>query len=350
MPMQSLFSPGLCPIISYLSLLPGLCKNSALAKAYWKSLMREVVLFQQSVGVGNADLKALLISGGDAICSADPGGLDTFGKLIDMLPFAALPQVSIEISFQKITKKNIVKWQEYGVNRICLRADMKKMLIDDKDSAFLVHLSDFFDVLLDLTVDVKTMCSERFIILMQKVAALPIAQIGFSFLLEGDSQYWITAYQTVADVLISAGFFQYDLLHFARQWKMSTYVMSHMNRESYIGFGSGAESCNGTVRTRNYKSVKKYNDLLRMKGYAWRQVEKLSDEQRWIEAIIMRMRLASGVAIQEIVSHAEKMDKNIQKSIAQLIEDAYIEQVGDSIRLTPSGLWVEDEVGALLTN
>ncbi len=93
------------------------------------------------------------------------------------------------------------------------------------------------------------------------------------------------------------GFDHYEISNYAREGKRSKHNSSYWNKTPYCGFGPGASSYDGKVRTTNVADVNRY---IRSGGKEKSLVERLTTLDEYEEAVMLRLRTIDGVGVEEL--------------------------------------------------
>lgn len=155
----------------------------------------------------------------------------------------------------------------------------------------------------------------------------------------------IAQFNTLIEMLEEAGYNHYEISNFARSGYESRHNSSYWNDTPYIGCGAGAHSYNGASRGWNISDIKEYIKGIN-KGMPAFEVEELTTEERYNDAILTRLRTAAGIPtkwIREKFGNAlyNYMMKIAQKEIS--CGNLRINKYGN-LSLTRKGLFISDAV------
>ena len=153
-------------------------------------------------------------------------------------------------------------------------------------------------------------------------------------------------YLAACDRLNSAGIAQYEISNFARAGCESRHNLKYWTRQSYLGFGVDAHSMLASsipeadaVRFSTADALESY-----IAGSPLQRTPVLP-ASAFEEAFFLGLRLNRGVDLRDIASRfGEQALQNVQPVIAELINDELLQQGGESIRLTPRGRLLSNEV------
>lgn len=102
-------------------------------------------------------------------------------------------------------------------------------------------------------------------------------------------------YDIAAELLIRAGYRQYELSNFARPGYECAHNMNYWNRGEYVGLGPGAWSFRAGRRSCNTRDVVHYSRQLQAGLSPVAEEEQLTEEEAAREYLMLRMRTAKGV-------------------------------------------------------
>ena len=146
--------------------------------------------------------------------------------------------------------------------------------------------------------------------------------------------------------LNAAGVAQYEISNFARVGFESRHNLKYWTRQPYLGFGVDAHSmlmsstpADESVRFATADVLEKY-----VAGSPL-QKTRVSRAAALEEAFFLGLRLNRGVNLGEVTANfGEPSLDNLRPAIADLVTGGLLEQDSDSIRLTPRGRLVSNEV------
>lgn len=104
-------------------------------------------------------------------------------------------------------------------------------------------------------------------------------------------------YEILTVKMRERGFEHYEISNYAREGKRSMHNSSYWKKTPYYGFGPGASSYDGKMRTTNVMEVKGY---IRSGGEEKSLVEKLTTLDEYEEAVMLRLRTIEGVGVEEL--------------------------------------------------
>lgn len=317
-------------------------------------------------------LKTIYFGGGTPSTYPIPLLLDTFGMLRKHFDFNESTEVTIEVNPGTVTPELLNVWSEVGINRLSIgvqslkdvvlkslnrhqtKADVERLL--GQASKLFKNLS------VDFILGLPDVSDEEFKDMIVQAMNWPIQHISVYFLTvhEDTPLYFkvsrnkvtlppddsmVDLYNWTVNYLAQHGFIQYEISNFAKEGFTSLHNAAYWERKPYRGFGLGACSFNGTTRFQNSKNLGKYIQATTEKKSVVEMSEDLVEHQIMLEKLMLGLRQVRGVSISQYVPSLpkEKQDKFFET--VKVLEDAkLVVYQNDSIRLTPQGYAVENEV------
>lgn len=152
-------------------------------------------------------------------------------------------------------------------------------------------------------------------------------------------------YAAAIDELTAAGFEHYEISNFARPGFRCRHNEVYWRGEPYFGFGPGAARYLEGRRETNHRSVTTWLKRVLAGQSPIADAERLSDEDRAREMIVLGLRHADGVDRQRLHARTGYRLENLAGEAVHRYRDAgLIEDNGDRIRLTREGLFLADTV------
>ena len=164
----------------------------------------------------------------------------------------------------------------------------------------------------------------------------------FSMGLTLDEELCADMYDLITETLPTLGFRRYEISNFAKENFESRHNVGYWTGKNYFGFGAGAHSFDGKLRTSNVRDVMTYikgNDLI---------VEEVVTRQAAMEEFcFLGLRMIDGINAQMFY---KKFGVNISEVFGVAIDKnrrlGLLEVDGDKIFLTTRGLALGNEVFA----
>jgi oxygen-independent coproporphyrinogen-3 oxidase len=164
-------------------------------------------------------------------------------------------------------------------------------------------------------------------------------------------------FETTTDYLTDHGFLHYEVSNFARQadnggspWK-SRHNRKYWSFAPYIGLGPSAHSYLDPERHWNHRSFEKYLQDIRQGKLPLAEKEKLTHEQRIMEAIYLGFRTAQGIDIGDFQRRFGIDFLTIfRETIADFEKDELVKVTKNHCGLTPKGMALLDSITAEFTS
>lgn len=151
------------------------------------------------------------------------------------------------------------------------------------------------------------------------------------------------------------GLAQYEISNFARPGFESRHNRGYWQHKTYVGFGLGAASFDGEYRCANKKNLVNY-----LKQYAtacpvlrpwYSMCERLTHENKALEALMLGLRQRSGVDLHRVVYLCSLFGEDaFERAKKELVMSGYLEDCKTHVRLTARGQIFENEVVMRLSN
>lgn len=142
----------------------------------------------------------------------------------------------------------------------------------------------------------------------------------------------------------NAGYRHYEISNFAIPGRESRHNSSYWNDTTYIGCGAAAHSYNGISREWNIANVKEYIKGIENGNRAY-EIEHLSEEERYNDTILTRLRTADGIPLEWMKEKfSSKLNDYMQKAASRQISYGNLKEENDRLSLTEKGIFISDAV------
>ena len=142
----------------------------------------------------------------------------------------------------------------------------------------------------------------------------------------------------------SSGYRHYEISNFALPGCESRHNSSYWNDTPYIGCGAAAHSYNGTSREWNIADIKEYIKGIES-GERNYEIEHLTEEERYNDAILTRLRTADGLPLDWMKQKfCEKLNLYMKKAADRQIERGNLKEHNGTLSLTEKGVFICDAV------
>lgn len=361
-----------CPYKCHFCPFVALAGHDQFMERYHEALTKEVVSFARNYEPPLI-IDTLFLGGGTPSTWPAHLLLDMFGTLNNVFAFSENPEITIEVNPGTVDLHKLKTWKKVGINRLSigvqsLNDQVLKKLNRHQSVNDVQQLLDkagyYFDALsIDLILGLPGVSKEEWQTIVSTVASWPVDHISVYFLTvhENTPLYFAVRKNTVqlpfsdelltdlyiwtVQELASYGFEQYELSNFARMGKRSRHNKAYWERKAYKGFGLGACSFDKSARFQNTKNLLNYLDTAGHEDKCTNFYEKLTEEQHWIEKVMLQLRQTEGIAMNVLLEQIAPEKRNFaQEVIEQLCNQRLLQYASNSISLTVAGFAVEHEI------
>ena len=151
-------------------------------------------------------------------------------------------------------------------------------------------------------------------------------------------------YHLTNDILEDAGLPAYEVSNHAAKGQECKHNLIYWNMADYIGVGAGAHGrfMMGVDKyaSRDHRVPEIWLDRVRDNGHGSHQLEKLTQEDRFFESLMMGLRLRDGISIKrcEELSGLKFTDMVDQQKLDNISSEGWAHIGGDNIKLSREGL------------
>ncbi len=155
----------------------------------------------------------------------------------------------------------------------------------------------------------------------------------------------LNMYEHTNDFLGNKGYKHYEISNFAIPGKECQHNTVYWENREYIGIGAGAFSYNNGERCCNIKDVKEYISAVKAKKNLICFSEKLPQEKRASEILIMALRMTSGISKKEFFNRSGyNLTELFGTQLNVLAQAGLINFDDERVKLTRKGLSLADSV------
>ena len=158
---------------------------------------------------------------------------------------------------------------------------------------------------------------------------------------EADENDSVAYFRMLRRALLDAGYIHYEISNFALPGHQAIHNSSYWSGEPYLGIGPGAHSYDGTNRCWNKPDLLGY-----LKGDSIIEEETLTDDERYDEYIMTRLRTARGIDFDEIARlFGEEKKRYCSRRAQPHIKSHRLHVTPDGrLALTEEGIFVSDGI------
>lgn len=151
-------------------------------------------------------------------------------------------------------------------------------------------------------------------------------------------------FRMLIESMKKAGYRHYEISNFALPGYESRHNSSYWNDTPYIGCGAAAHSYNGTEREWNIADIKEYIKGIES-GNRKFEIEHLSEEERYNDTILTRLRTAEGLPLEWMrEKFSEKLNSYMLRTIEKEIALGNLQENNGQVSLTEKGIFISDAV------
>jgi len=338
---------------------------------YHESLCQEVKNFKDLLDV-QGPLKTIYIGGGTPSTYPLDLLVDLFDTLKTIVSFDEKTEITFEVNPGTVLNGALALWKQLGINRLSIGVQSLKDTVlqglnRHQTKIDVINLLQeaapiFENISVDFIVGLPGVSCDEWKAMIMQAMSWPIQHISIYFLMvhEKTPLYFkvkqksvvlppddeiIDLYYWTVDILEQHGFYRYELSNFAKKGFESKHNQAYWDRKSYKGFGLGACSFNGQYRFQNNKNLRNYFQAVQEGQGLIHEVEEISCAQMSTEKIMLGLRQAKGIDIDDVLQDFScKQQQHFKEKVNWLEEKGFVRQEGGRLYLTPQGFIVENEV------
>lgn len=164
------------------------------------------------------------------------------------------------------------------------------------------------------------------------------AKIGDRELPPLDDDLAAELYEDLCSAVTRAGYEHYEISNFAREGYYCRHNLKYWSDEIYLGFGAGAHGMTGRARYANIEDPAGYRRSIASGKPPVGSVTELTPETRFKDALIMGLRLVSGLDLDRLgARYSVDARRFVLETIGDLHPAGLFVLDGHHLRLTPRG-------------
>jgi oxygen-independent coproporphyrinogen-3 oxidase len=268
-------------------------------------------------------------------------------------PLACQPQdleFTLEVNPATVTPEKAAAWRAAGVNRISLGAQSF-----DPATCALLREHGFDNLNLDLMFALPGQAEAAWeASLRAALACAPSHISAYALTYEEDTPFFeklqrgewrqdetreIAMFERTREILGAGGLVDYEISNFARPGFESRHNLAYWRGADYLGLGPSACSTIGAQRWRNLPDTAAYQERIARGESVRVEREEIDAATRARERMMFGLRMREGVALEEFIRSAEKLE--------ELESDGLAHSENGRVRLTSRGQLVADSVAAM---
>jgi oxygen-independent coproporphyrinogen-3 oxidase len=284
-------------------------------------------------------------------------------------------EVTLEADPETITLEKARAWREAGFNRISLGVQS----FDDRElkAAGRMHRREHIaaandalraacisNISMDLIAGLAHQTSESWSRSLDELIAIGPEHVSIYMLevdegsrlgkelLSSGSRYSADAvptpdescdfYEAACARLAVAGYEHYEISNWAKPGYRSRHNLKYWQRVSYLGFGAGAHSFDGTKRWANVHDSAEYVRRIESGEAVREQIEPVTVGQALEEEIFLGLRQLDGIDFARI--EREYNAAELRSRVDSLASQGLLKRDGANVRLAPDRLAVSNEI------
>ena len=279
-------------------------------------------------------------------------------------------EMTIEANPEQLTSEYCQNLKSLGFNRISIgiqsfhdnilqflgRKHTAKEALQAVDNA---HDAGFDNISIDLIYGVNERDNTQWKKELETAFALPICHFSAYALtveensllyrrisqhrdVEPDEDLASVQYEILTEAVAKSQFEQYEISNFAvKGWK-SKHNSAYWHRVPYLGLGASAHSFDGTHRSWNAPTLSGYFSQIEQRK-PFHEHETLTDIDKYNELILLRLRTAAGIDLQEMSQlFGTEQVESLLRYFDEHVPPAHYVHTPDRLHLTAEGLWFAD--------
>jgi len=159
-----------------------------------------------------------------------------------------------------------------------------------------------------------------------------------------DADISATLFEMTQERTAGAGVPAYEISNHARPGAESRHNLAYWRYRDYAGVGPGAHGRRGGMRTVRHKKPENFLSAVARNGHGLSEEELLSPAEAAQEALVMGLRLAEGIAPDEVADRLGVDQFIDERAVDRLAGHGLLEWHGDRLRTTPSGRLLLDSI------
>lgn len=332
--------------------------DTDIPKAFLDALGLEISMYE-----GPTDSQTIFLGGGTPSLLSAHDLDQVFHLLYKKFHFDA-PEISMEVNPDDVTLEKIYLWKSLGINRVSIGvqsfSDVALCFLGRRhNSAVAVRAVDWIathfdnwslDLIYGIPVDDRWESSLEAALsfsprhistyALTYVAGTPLGDATIDRL---DDDSVLGLYQAAEEIL--SDYEHYEVSNYAKPGYQCQHNLLYWKNEQHVGFGPGAYSLIGTIRSANQKDVLRYleNPVEKSESLS------LTEKELRVETLIQHFRLREGISREAYQTRfKEPLDLVFGPILKQLEERGLIHESEGRICPTRQGFYLNDEIGLAL--
>ena len=155
-------------------------------------------------------------------------------------------------------------------------------------------------------------------------------------------------FKKMIETLTTNDFIHYEISNFGKEGFLSKHNSNYWKGKPYLGIGPSAHSYDGKNRSWNRANNSIYIQKIE-KGELALEKEELTDNDRFNELIMIRLRTQEGLNLKEVSDlFPGEFIHNLENEMQDSIENGMLVKENNYLRVTPKGLFLLDGIASRL--
>lgn len=153
-------------------------------------------------------------------------------------------------------------------------------------------------------------------------------------------------YEMTQEMTEAAGLPAYEISNHARAGQQSRHNLAYWRYRDYIGIGPGAHGRRLNFATQRHKKPENFLSAMQRNQHGLVEEEALDAKTRATEALLMGLRLAEGIDLDDLAMRTGVPAQNLLdvRAIERIAELGLIRHVGSHVTVTPQGMPLLDAI------
>ena len=337
---------------------------------YVDALCKEIALRKEYAG--NQPIGTIYLGGGTPSTLTMEQLESIFGTIYSHYPIAPNPEVTIECNPDDLTPEFLTALRRMPVNRISMgiqsfndaqlkrlgrrhTAEAARQAVANARAAGYSNIS--IDLMFALPGSSRAEWQET---LDAAIALRPEHLSAYNLMYEEGTPLYrdlkegkvtelseeenLEQFSMLINSMKAAGYRHYEISNFALPDRESRHNSSYWNDTPYIGCGASAHSYNGTSRQWNIADIKEYIKGVK-NGTLNFEIEHLSEEERYNDAILTRLRTADGLPLAWMKEKfCDRLNTYMLHAAEKEIALGNLKEENGHLSLTEKGIFISDAV------
>lgn len=292
--------------------------------------------------------------------------LDAFRRLGEVLRPWEASEATLEANPRTVNPAKASAWRELGIGRVSLGVQSLDPAVlqtlgrrhspeDVKRAVSILRAAGFRNLNMDLLFGVPGQSLASWEETLEGAIALAPEHVSaYELTYEEETPFFaaraagiwredeaqsIAMYRAAWRILEAAGYRQYEISNYARPGWACLHNQGYWKGSDYLGLGPGACATVGLDRWQNHRNTREYIAALSAGRNPPRERERLSEELRQRERLLLGLRTSSGVPISWLGEDSDTARFLTRERLAEFSEGRF--------RLTPDGRLMADGIAGL---